>query len=175
MQTVPGDGEDSSKGRELAVRAWPCSTQHMPEEPEHRHQLQQEDQQRAQVKPEGNVAVAQCIVDRQRKRDEGSIRAVGRKDAEGRSIGEEARQVAEAADGGVVGDGVEVVEVEAILQRVGVGRAHGRQGDDERRGRLERAGLRAWLPHGVSWDMIASLVQSLWYSCGNERYFDYWI
>ncbi len=87
----------------------------------------EEEKEGVGVEPEREIAVAEGVVEGERGGDDGAVGAVGWEDAEGGGVGEERGDVVEAADGGVVDDGVEVVEVEAVVEGVGVGEGDGEQ------------------------------------------------
>ena len=68
--------------------------------------------------------MSERVIDGQRAGDEGSVCAIGGQDAEGGGVGEEAGDVAEFADGRVVDDGVEIVEVKAIAKGIRICNRH---------------------------------------------------
>lgn len=68
----------------------------------------------------GKGRPAQGVVKSQRGGDDRPVGPVRRKDAEGCSTREKARHIMEAADPRVIHHGVEIVEVKAILKRIGI-------------------------------------------------------
>ena len=102
------------------------------------------------MEPEGRVAATEGVVDGEGGGDDGAVGAVGGEDAEGGGVGEEAGDVGEGADGGVIDDGVDVVEVEAVVEPVGVGERDGQHGW---RGQeyAQHPGLDAGLRVGMGW------------------------
>ena len=72
--------------------------------------------------------MGQVIVDGQRGGDQRPVRLVRRQAAEGGGVGEESRNIAEIPNERVFLDGMGVVEMEGILEVIGV-RAEHRQQD----------------------------------------------
>ena len=70
-------------------------------------------------------AAAKPVVDRQRRRDERPVALIGRQRAECRRADEEQRNVADTADEHVVLNRVNVVEVEGVVEVIGVGEEDG--------------------------------------------------
>ena len=70
-------------------------------------------------------STAEPVVDGEESRDKWAIRLVARKRAEGRGVAEEERNISQLLDGGVVYDGVRIVEVKAVLKMIGVSREEG--------------------------------------------------
>ena len=130
MQSVPGHREKSDAP--IGIRGFAGGAGRVQDRDEkgvHGGQLQQEDDECGEMKPERGVAMAESVVQRQRSGDHGPISAVGRKHAEGGGVGKEARQVAQTSDIGIVDDGMGIVEVKRIVKMIGVGGAHGQQKD----------------------------------------------
>ena len=91
---------------------------------------------------EGHIPAAQPVIDGQRRGGQGPVGGVIRQGAEQGAVDEEARHVAQVADEGVAGDGVEVVKVEAVVEVVRVGSE-----DGGGKGRQKQS-VRRWLGNG---------------------------
>ncbi len=85
----------------------------------HRQQ-QQEPDHRAQVKPEHVVSTPQRVIQRQRRCHHRPVRLIRRQHAERRRVREDSRQISQGAHRRVVRHRMEVVEVEAVPERVRV-------------------------------------------------------
>jgi len=85
------------------------------------------------MKPEGAIAVSECVVDCQRSGYKGSIGAVGWQDAEGSGVGEKVGDVAEFADGRVVDYSMEIVEVEPVMERIRICNRYGHHYCEEKK------------------------------------------
>ena len=90
------------------------------------------------MKPERLQSAGESVVDREQRRDERAIRLIARERAEGRRVAEEERNVPQLANGRVVYDRVRVVEVEAVVKMVCVGRE---EGDQQQRTAQTREGF----------------------------------
>ena len=95
------------------------------------------------MKVEWLQSAAEPIIEGQRKRDQRAVGSVRGENAESCRIGEEQFRVVQAADIGVVVDGVKVVEVKPVLEVIGVGERHGRQ--HQQCGKGQRLSLRSSL------------------------------
>ncbi len=102
----------------------------LPVERQQQHALHQEQREVGHVKHERVETAAQPVVERERRGHQRPVALVGRQRAERRRAGEEQRDVTEAADEDVVLDGVDVVEMEVVVEvrRVGAGRQEDRGG-----------------------------------------------
>ena len=89
-------------------------------EQENEREKQQEDRQ---VKPQ-RVQTLDRVIDCQHRGNEWPIRLIARERAERRRVAEEARNIPQLADGGVVYERVRVVEMEAVVKMVRVGRGN---------------------------------------------------
>ena len=111
-----------------------------PEQPPHHQKLQEEPDERVQLEHPGHVAAGQPIIEGECGLQHRPVRLVLRQHTEGGRVREILRQVAEVADERVVEDGVAVVEVEAVLEMVGVSPAHQGGHSDDRQD-VRAAGL----------------------------------
>jgi hypothetical protein len=120
VEAEEGGGEESDPA---VVRGRLRSIEQGAEEGVQQEDEGEEEEEGEEVEVDGNVVVAEGVIEGEGGGDDGAVGAVGGEDAEGGGVGEEVGNVREAADGGVVDDGVEVVEVEAVVEGVGVGEA----------------------------------------------------
>ena len=97
------------------------------EEQVHQRQLGQEPQEGGEVEIERVVPAGQPVVDGQRQRYQRAPTAIGGHCRKGACVGEEPRQVTQVADEDVLGDGVDIVEMELVAEVVGVGKGNRRQ------------------------------------------------
>jgi hypothetical protein len=130
MESVPGYGDGGDEG---VVPVWIYRVEDGGEEKLHRSQLQEEEDEGGEMKPEGVIAVSERIVDCQRRGDEGAVGAVGGQDAEGGGVGEEAGDVAKFANGRVVDYCVEIIEVEAIVEGIRICNRNGHHYCEEKK------------------------------------------
>ena len=79
-----------------------------------------------QVKPE-RLQSAETVINREQRRHERAIRLIARQRTERRRVAEKHRNVPHFPDGRVVFNCVRVVEVEAVVKMVRVGREEGDQ------------------------------------------------
>ena len=96
-----------------------------------RKQQRERDEEREyrQMKPK-RLQSAETVIDRQQRRDERAIRLIARQRTERRRVAEKHRNVPHFPDGRVVFNCVRVVEVEAVVKMVRVGRE---EGDEQRK------------------------------------------
>ena len=79
-----------------------------------------------QMKPK-RLQSAETVIDREQRRHERAIRLIARQRTERRRVAEKHRNVPHFPDGRVVFNCVRVVEVEAVVKMVRVGREEGDQ------------------------------------------------
>jgi len=93
-----------------------------------REQERERDEKREdrKMKPEW-LHSAETVIDCKQRRDERAIRLIARQRTEGRRVVEEERDVPQLADGRIGFNRVRVVEMEAVVKMVRVGRDKGNQ------------------------------------------------
>jgi hypothetical protein len=119
MKHIPGY---SSQGDKPGRICRDFAMQQSAVEDHHGKNLQQEEKEGSEMKPESVVdASLQCVVYGQACGEQGAIALVGRKTAEGGSVGKKAGNIAQFSDKEIVFDGVAVVEMKGIVKMIAVG------------------------------------------------------
>ena len=86
-----------------------------------------EEREDREMKPERLQSAGSPVIDREQRRDKRSIRLIAGERAKRCRVAKEERNISQLPNGRVVYDRVRVVEVEAVVKMVSIGREEGKQ------------------------------------------------
>jgi hypothetical protein len=148
MEQIPGNSE---KTWERGIGSGQCFSEHDTNKKEHTYTLNQEKEEGTEVKPEYVLVSPQGIVKSQGRGNKRTVTSVTGKRAECIAIGKKMRNLMQAADIGIVYNGMGIIKMEGILKMIGIGKPYSQKEKDTEEDKLSFAF------HGSKFTIFATL------------------